>query len=292
MKTYSCILKRTFILGIIVILFIVSILPSSGKIVEKHSIKPISDANILYVGGTGPGNYTKIQLAINEAYEGDTVFVYDDSSPYNENLIVDKSINLIGENWETTIINGVDVRKATIQVINDWVNISGFTIKNGNGGIRIKSDNNTITRNNILENNWGGISLKTANFNSISGNKISNNFIGIQIYDKSCHNLISKNSILRSLRCNIVFGNPIFPLGHDPIYNDHDNSHYNLIIKNNIIGYGSAFFLDSWINTWDRNFWTRPRILPKIIRGFIGDYETTCWNIDWHPALLPYNIGL
>ena len=47
--------------------------------------------NTLYVGGSGPGNYTRIQDAIDNASDGDTVFVYDDSSPYFE-IISDKII--------------------------------------------------------------------------------------------------------------------------------------------------------------------------------------------------------
>jgi len=38
----------------------------------------------LYVGGSGPNNYTSIQDAINDASDGDTIYVYDDSSPYHE----------------------------------------------------------------------------------------------------------------------------------------------------------------------------------------------------------------
>ena len=34
--------------------------------------------NILYVGGSGPGNFTSIQDAVNNASEGDTVFVFDE----------------------------------------------------------------------------------------------------------------------------------------------------------------------------------------------------------------------
>ena len=48
--------------------------------------------NTLYVGGTGPGNYTSIQSAIDDAINGDTVFVYDDSSPYNEQIINERGI--------------------------------------------------------------------------------------------------------------------------------------------------------------------------------------------------------
>ena len=38
----------------------------------------------LYVGGSGPGNYTKIQDAINNAIDGDTIYVY--SGTYNGNI--------------------------------------------------------------------------------------------------------------------------------------------------------------------------------------------------------------
>jgi len=34
------------------------------------------NGNTLYVGGSGPNNYTKIQDAIDNASNGDTVFVY------------------------------------------------------------------------------------------------------------------------------------------------------------------------------------------------------------------------
>ena len=44
----------------------------------------------LFVGGSGPGNYSSIQAAIDDANPGDTVFVYSDSSPYYEQITVDK----------------------------------------------------------------------------------------------------------------------------------------------------------------------------------------------------------
>ena len=54
----------------------------------------ISKGNNLYVGGTGEGNYTKIQDAIDDASDMDTVFVYNGT--YYENVFIDKTINLIG----------------------------------------------------------------------------------------------------------------------------------------------------------------------------------------------------
>ena len=97
-------LKKGLVIGILVLFIGISINPSTGTKIEKKSIKPISDNNIYYVGGTGEGNYTKIKYAIAFASDGDTVFVYNDSSPYYENIWINKSINLIGEDKETTII--------------------------------------------------------------------------------------------------------------------------------------------------------------------------------------------
>ena len=61
--------------------------------IEQSSI-PNVKGKTLYVGGTGEGNYTKIQDAIRNASDEDTVYVYDDSSPYKERLVIDKSVNL------------------------------------------------------------------------------------------------------------------------------------------------------------------------------------------------------
>lgn len=176
---------------------------------------------ILYVGGTGPGNYTSIKDAINDSNPGDTIFVYDDSSPYYENLQIEKSINLIGENKDTTIIDG-DKKGDVVFITANKVNITGFTIQNSGGvipsGIKIRSDNNTIT-NNIIKNNPDGIWLYDASYNTILKNNLSNNHeFGIHLYHSSKNN-VRNNSIyngslfgiylfLKSDE-NTVFGNTI-----------------------------------------------------------------------------------
>jgi|GEM_PF-838341 len=81
----------------------------------------------LYVGGSGPGNYSNIQDAIDDASDGYAVYVY--SGTYYENIVIDKSINLTGENVKTTIIYGNGIGDV-IKVTDDKVNISGFTIRN------------------------------------------------------------------------------------------------------------------------------------------------------------------
>jgi len=68
---------------------------------ESYTVK--AAGNTLYVGGNSPGNYTTIQSAINTANPGDTIFVY--SGTYYENVLVNKTLNLFGENKDITIIN-------------------------------------------------------------------------------------------------------------------------------------------------------------------------------------------
>ena len=76
-----------------------------GSTIAQDSRKQSSRGNWLYVGGSGPGNYTSIQDAIGDAIGGDTVFVFDESSPYYENVVVNRQISLIGEDRDTTIID-------------------------------------------------------------------------------------------------------------------------------------------------------------------------------------------
>jgi len=103
MQTKS-LLKKCFAVGIILLFIGTAIIPSSGQQIEKVSL-PMSRSNTLYVGGSGPGNYSKIQDAVDNTSDGDTVFVYDDASPYLETVSINTSIQVVGENENTTIID-------------------------------------------------------------------------------------------------------------------------------------------------------------------------------------------
>jgi len=56
-----------------------------------------------------PGTYGTIQLAINAANDGDIITVA--AGTYNENVIVNKSISLIGQGRDQTIIDGQDIEQ-------------------------------------------------------------------------------------------------------------------------------------------------------------------------------------
>lgn len=284
-----------------------------------------NDNTILYVGGNGPNNYTKIQDAINDSSDGDTVFVFNSSSPYEENLIVNRSISLIGECKETTIIDGNEIGDVVL-ILSDEVNISGFTIKNGglvfpDGGITVRSNHNIISGNNLIDNYYGVVMFHSDNneifgnsvidnnqcgiyLESCSNNTISNNYIdgqpynGIGLWNSSNNNLISKNTILnneytgiRMLKTanNIIILNTITEnsVGIRVEYSPNTLVSKNNFIKNKgleayFIGY--TFFNNNY--SFKNNYWNRPRILPKIIPGVLGEPTPFIpWIIiDWRPA--------
>jgi len=175
-------MKRKWLAVGIILLFIgIGIIPSTAQD-TKNSLS-FSDGKWLYVGGNGPGNFTKIQDAIDNASTGDTVYVY--SGTYNVDFIpkehccvlVSKSIHLIGENKYTTIINGIG-RYAVVSV-KSGVTISGFTIQNGGWGINIQLQTNIKVSNMIVCNNDLAITFY-GNSNSILENiTLINNNNGI-----------------------------------------------------------------------------------------------------------------
>ncbi len=229
-------MKRILAIGIILLFIGMSISSSTGVNVEKQSTTP-RNGKTLYVGGFGPNNYTRIQDAINDASDGDTVFVFDDSGPFYENLDVNKSITLKGEDKETTIINGND-SEIVINISSDNVILSGFTILNhGNCPfiskiIYIQSNFNVISGNIINANDDYGININYSEFTTISGNIMTGNtttsWWGIWIFEGKNNN-ISRN-IIKNFDCGIVFG-----------YSNNYSIYRNTIIDN-LFGLGTAGF--------------------------------------------------
>ena len=148
----------------------------------ETSSSPIRDGTVLYVGGSGPGNYTKIQDAIDAATEGDTIFVYDDSSPYLENVMVNKSVHLMGEHRETTEINGGG-NEDVIVITKDFVTLSDFTLKEPDwyyDGV-ILSANNTVLTNLSIVNTGYAFTTRNAHNNIFKDIEISAGRDGMRI---------------------------------------------------------------------------------------------------------------
>ena len=171
-----------------------------GSIAIFSTIGTCEEVNgtTLYVGGSGPGNYSYIQDAINDSSDGDTVFVY--SGTYNENIIINKTINLIGENKTNTIIKGTFNNGSEfnypfiIEVTVDDINIINFTIKDDDVCIFIADSNNNSIKNNIFINSkLGGIVLFNSSFNVIENNDFNNSSLTIRI--DSSKNIVRNNIV-------------------------------------------------------------------------------------------------
>jgi parallel beta-helix repeat protein len=363
--------KNILAIGIVFLFVCSAFIPMSHGIntrITREQPSTLNRGKTLYVGGTGAGNYTKIQDAIDNATDEDTVYVFDESSPYLEKIIINKSINIFGENPNTVIIDGSGNGKV-VDINVDWVYFRGFTIRHGDKGIVIHSNYSIIINNNINLNNEEGIYLSGSSNNAIRENNISENEDGGIYFTRSNSNAILGNTITSSndegiyigysdsntITGNTISGNPVgIVAGYSSgntikgnnitnneisiglvesssntitgntisgriigIYlknfssntiegNNITNSRYgiylwdsmrNNIFKNNFLGNEQDVYFRSALfsrNRWKQNYWNRPQILPKLIFGYvvIGSIWIPWVNIDWRPALRPYDISV
>ncbi len=148
-------------------------------------------AATLYVGG-GPMPYPTIQSAIENASSGDTIYVY--SGTYYENVRVYKTLSLIGQNRDSTTVDGGWIGM-TIYVTADWVNITGFTVTNGSTGVNLKSVENSRVANNRIEDNSNGITIGSSENTTISDNIILSNRHGID-HSSSSNTTMTGNQMI------------------------------------------------------------------------------------------------
>ena len=141
-------------------------------------------------------SYATIQEAIdgNETLDGHVIFV--DEGIYYEYLVVNKSISLVGENKDTTVIDCIG---ESVSLKANNTKIRGFTLQNGHYGIFMCSytHGHNISGNIILNNDYGISGHYDCGNVSIRDNIIiSNNITGIMMlfsHSRISNNLISSN---------------------------------------------------------------------------------------------------
>lgn len=257
--------------GVIILFISVSFVPSIGSTEITFDTVSISSGNTLYVGGSGPNNYTKIQDAIDNASYGDTVFVYDDSSPYYENVHINKfNVTLEGENRYTTVIDGMGIRKKdTIRISADRVTVFNFTITNCgsspfDAGIHVLDvDNITIKWNVIIDNSGeGGILVGLLGPYLVRGGSIQVDLLGLFPVVRSSNNTICNNMIAY----NSAYGIMLVGTYHSEIYNN--------IMRN-------AKSSSMWCQYSNYNNITGNYIYNNTDRG-IDFYNCSHNNISWN----------
>jgi thermitase len=113
-----------------------------------------------------------IQAAINSAYPGDTLEV--DAGIFHENLVLNKSVSLIGGRGGATVIDG-NGAGTIVHVVADDVTVSNFTIRNGDRGICLECSYRSVIVGNSVLNCSEGIVLLYSGENTLVGNSMSGN---------------------------------------------------------------------------------------------------------------------
>jgi len=147
-----------------------------------------------------PEDCPTIQGAINAAYDGDTILV--SSGTYYENVVVNKSVSLVGENPVNTIVDGNGTGTpihiaGTLSDRIDNASIRGFTVQNGgnNVGIHLFYANNCTISDNIVTNNRMGLYVTSSKGNLISSNTMFNNSYGTYLSFQSGGNILRNNNM-------------------------------------------------------------------------------------------------
>jgi parallel beta-helix repeat protein len=306
---------KKLVSGILVLLLFV------GLFTLALNIKPVRAGTIVV-----PDDCSTIQEAINAAASGDTIFVR--SGTYYEQVIVNKTISLIGEGKDKTILNGTTIEPMMIVEANN-VKISGFTFvgwafKNivvnattgvaiaGNKivfnalGIDVENSVNTSIENNIIDG-FGldniGIMLAYSSECGIVNNTITNAvYDGIRLWFAS-NNLIHQNLItandygifFHEANHNTISENTLSESGGPGIYLE--SSSGNKVLHNSFTdNYDQAKIFDNSVNTWDNgfegNYWS-DYAGPDLDHNGIGDspYIIDANNQDNYPLMSPYIQG-
>ncbi len=164
-------------------------------------------AAVFTVGNNGEGNYSSIQEAVNNAQNGDTIFVspgvYRENVNVNKELAIISSSELSGDMTNRTYIIGAVPSNDVFSISSSNVTINGFHIAGGPSGmdtlrqvgLYLEGVQNCSLSNNTLVLNDVGISL-----NNSQGNLLDNNLVGLGssgiLLSMSNENMLSNNMVM------------------------------------------------------------------------------------------------
>ena len=206
-----------------------------------------SSADTISVDINGGEEYTSIQDAINAANESDTIEV--SAGTYEENILINKTLNIIGSGKQSTFLIGIDDMKNTVKITANNIYLSGFSIDNTIGKTKqyhcifIQSIQSGTISDNLVKNGENGIYVISSE--------------GIEIYENTIENNNQKGIRLSTSNSNIIRDNIIQDNG-DGIYTTTSDSNdiYENVILNNGVGIYLASGCDSnsvYKNDFDDN---------------------------------------
>ncbi len=260
-------------------------------------------------------NYSTIQEAIdaNETLNGQTILV--DAGEYNETVVIDKSIQLIGENSSNTVINAtydtppipssVNLLDALVNITASNAEISGFNLAWGWYFVGISAStcsNITITDNKITQAGQA-ISLTNVTQSTIAGNVL----IGMGLEGNNLFTLGSCSECI--IDRNTIEGSTYQGM---TLYSSNGNAIYDNLIAYNTYGIqfgGSDNGNTIYHNNFEGNYF---QVFPNITGGTNGNYfnessegnywsdyigkdidqdgigDTPYWKLDYYPLMGPF----
>ena len=189
------------------------------------------------VDDDGGADFIRIQDAIDNSSDGDTILVY--TCVYSENVVVNKSVTLrgIGQPVVDAGRHGSAVTLTAEGITIEGFNVTNSRIPGGGVGIKVISSNNTITGNNVCYNKHGIRLLRSCN-NTITGNTVCNNdYKGIVLAFSCNNNTITGNTVCNNSRYGIVL-----------FISSNNNT-----ITSNVFVNDSLFVMNSYQNTVEDN---------------------------------------
>ncbi len=207
--------------------------PFSGR-----KVITVADGDLLvskefteHTPGWGITRFDTIQAAIYAANTGDAIYVYE--GIYNENIVIDRRIQLIGEDNKTTIIDGGAGNNVVTMTTNaDKFKLDSFAIRDGSGtdGHGIFMDyvtGFTISNCNVHSNKGSGIYIKRADDGSSSTIKNCNVYFNGNVTEDDGI-LLWNVDYLSIINCTSHSNGPAAG-EHDADGIALEHSHYNLI---------------------------------------------------------------
>lgn len=235
-------------------------------------------AGTIYVddGSSYPGNgtllwpYRHIWQSIENASEGDTIYVY--SGTYAENIVIDKSLTITGEHRDTVLISGTETTKDTVTIQGNYLNyvsdvsLFGCTIEQNPTAkgkqfdvIYVEYTTGFEISNCLITGGYAGILTKKASEGSISENTIEDNNIGLWITQTSTNNLVTNNEIVDNTNKGLWFqdsssGNTLY---------------YNIFEANGQHAYDAC--TNQWDDGFEGNYWDDYTGVDESPEDGVGD---------------------
>jgi parallel beta-helix repeat protein len=145
--------------------------------------------------------YDTIQEAINSGATLDGDIITVKAGTYRENIEVNKTLTILGEDKATTIIDA-DRNGTGVKITAGNVTFSGFTVENSQsscGGIWLQTSGNCTITNNIAKGNYFGIYLNNSASNILKNNEIKDNIFNFGVTGEDladfCNDVDSSNTV-------------------------------------------------------------------------------------------------